>query len=291
MNLSEKLGYPKESKLVLIHADDAGLSHSENRATIKALENGMVSSYSVMVPCPWFYQMAEYASKNPQFDHGVHLTLTCEWDSYKFGPVLSSKEVPSLVDEHGYFFKDRQQVIDNATLEDLNKEIKAQIERAYVLGLQPSHLDSHMYSLGAKPEFLQLYRDIGKEYRLPVMLNNELIENFSGLNVDQIPQGSEIFVDTVYLGQYDLFKNDKLSSYYEESLLNLKVGFNLVLIHPAFEDAEMKSVTINHPNFGAAWRQIDLDFFTSDRCKKILSADDIHLISWNEIKEIMYPAP
>ena len=103
MNLSQKLGFDKTTKLLMIHADDAGLSHSENRATIKSLTHGIVNSYSMMVPCPWFYEMAVFAKNNPQYDNGIHLTLTCEWENYKFGPVLPVAEVPSLVNEAGYF--------------------------------------------------------------------------------------------------------------------------------------------------------------------------------------------
>ena len=104
MNITKRLGFPENSKLLIIHADDAGLSHSENRATIQSLEQGVVNSYSIMVPCPWFYEMANFAKNNPQYDCGVHLTLTCEWENYKFGPVLPITDVPSLVDENGFFF-------------------------------------------------------------------------------------------------------------------------------------------------------------------------------------------
>lgn len=114
MNLSQKLGYPENSKLLIIHADDAGLSHWENGATIQALKKGIVNSYSIMVPCPWFYEMASFAKENPQFDNGIHLTLTCEWENYKFGPVIPIREVSSLVDQNGYFHKSRMDFITNA---------------------------------------------------------------------------------------------------------------------------------------------------------------------------------
>ena len=285
----EALGFDQKVKLLIIHADDAGLSHAENRATIQALKKGIVNSYSIMVPCPWFYEIAEFAIQTPNFDYGIHLTLTCEWNSYKFGPVLSKKEVPSLVDNQGYFFKTRQEVIDNAILKELKNELCAQIERALSFGLQPSHLDSHMYTLGATDEFLAIYREIGQLYKLPVMLNSELISQFSGIPEQQLDMQNEVLIDRIYLGNLKDFEEGKLAEYYANSIKTLTPGLNMILIHTAFDDPEMKSITKNHPNFGAAWRQIDLEFFSSIECKTLLKEQGVEMISWKDIKNVLYP--
>src|SRR5664279_2586227 len=145
MNSLQKSGCPEKTKLLIIHADDAGLSHSKNIATIQSLEKGIVNSYSIMVPCLWFYEMAIFAKNNPHFDNGIHLTLTCEWGNYKFGPVSPASEVPSLVDENGYFYKTREELRKNASAEDVGKELQAQLEKAFKFGLKPTHIDSHMY--------------------------------------------------------------------------------------------------------------------------------------------------
>ena len=282
-------GNDNASKYLMIHADDAGLAHSENKATIKALKHGFVNSYSIMVPCPWFYEIAEFAIQNPNFDYGIHLTLTCEWNSYKFGPVLGVKEVASLVDQQGYFFKTRQEVIDNARQVDLKKELCAQIDKALSFGLKPSHLDSHMYTLGASREFLKIYREVGELYKLPVMLNSNLIQQVSGVGGEELDLTEDILIDHIYLGNMDDFEQGKLADYYANSLMNLKPGINMVLIHTAYDDDEMKAVTRNHPNFGASWRQIDLDFFTSERCAKILNDQQVKMISWKDIKGQRYP--
>lgn len=288
MGLSKSLGYTDDAKLLIVHADDAGLSHAENRATIEALKGGVVNSYSIMVPCPWFYEIAQFAKCNPQYDYGIHLTLTCEWNQYKFSPVLSQNEVPSLVDQQGYFFKDRQSVLNKANLEELRKELCAQIDRALAFGLQPSHLDSHMYTLGVSIEFLDLFREIGEIYKLPILLNGELIKMVSNCEPQELNLGKTPFVDQIYLGNFDEFNKGNLTAFYRETLLSLKPGFNMILIHPAFNDPEMKSITINHPNFGADWRQIDFDFFTSTACKNIITDQQIHLISWKDIKDLIY---
>lgn len=287
-NLSKNLGYQKDAKLLMIHADDAGLSYAENQATITALQKGSVNSYSIMVPCPWFYQMALFAKENSRYDYGIHLTLTCEWHSYKFGPVLSAKEVPSLVDENGFFYKSRKELLHHADPQEAKRELCAQIDRAIHFGLMPSHLDSHMYSLGASEELFNVYQELGKSYKLPIMLNRQLIEEMSGSKKLFKNSSLNVIVDHVHLGNYEAFKNGCLSNFYEDSLKNLPSGFNLLLIHPAFNSSEMRSITENHPNFGAEWRQIDLDFFTSKKCKDILIENQIKMVTWKDIKKLDY---
>lgn len=286
MNLSQKLGFPRETKLLIIHADDAGLSHSENMATIACLQHGIVNSYSIMVPCPWFYEIATFANDKPHFDHGIHLTLTCEWKNYKFGPVLPLSEVPSLVDEHGYFYKKRAQLKSSATIEDVEKELDAQIKKAIQFGLKPTHLDSHMYSAGASPEFWKVYRRLGKKYKLPVLMSRQFMD-MVGLDCKQNIVEDDLLIDKGYLGVFELFESGKLSDYYSQALENLESGLNIILIHPAFDDNEMKGITINHPNFGSEWRQIDFDSFTSKENKAKLKANDIQLITWNDIRNLL----
>lgn len=285
MNLSQKLGYPEDSKLLIIHADDAGLSHSENRATIQALQNGIINSYSIMVPCPWFYEMANFAKDNLQFDNGIHLTLTCEWKNYKFGPISPVNEVPTLVDKNGYFHKTRVDFINNAKPEEVKKELHAQIERALQFGLRPTHLDSHMCSLGVSPEFLEIYKELGKEYNLPVFINKQFVESIS-LSNKKYNYENTILADNLLIGNFTDFKKGELKKSYENALDNTKPGFNVFLLHPAFNDNEMQAVTKNHPNFGSEWRQIDFDYFTSEECKQKLKENNIQLITWKEIQAI-----
>jgi len=282
MNLAQKLGFSENTKLLIIHADDAGLSHSQNRATMQALEIGIVNSYSVMVPCPWFYEIAVFAKNNPQFDNGIHLTLTCEWENYKFGPVLPISEVPSLVDGNGHFYKKREELRKKATLEDVKKEIQAQIEKALQFGLNPTHLDSHMYSVGSSPEYLNIYRDLGKKYNIPVLMNRRLLE-MVGLNPDENIHKGDLIMANAHLGVYEDFEAGKLSDYYSEVLDNLVSGLNIVLIHPAFDDSEMKEITVNHPNFGSEWRQIDFNYFTSQDTMAKIKENKIEPITWNDI--------
>ncbi|MAL17087.1 MAG: hypothetical protein CL670_06185 [Balneola sp.] len=286
MNLAQKLGFSEKAKLLIIHADDAGLSHSENMATIQSLNNGIVNSYSIMVPCPWFYEMANFAKENSQLDHGIHLTLTCEWESYKFGPVLPISEVPSLVDENGYFFKSREDLRNHATASDIEKELNAQIKRALKFGLKPTHVDSHMYSVGARPDFFDVYRQLGNKYKLPVLMSKDLLK-MVGLNYEETIQKEDFLVDKAYCATFEDFQFGGLNNYYSDVIENLSAGLNIILIHPAFDDDEMKGITVNHPNFGSEWRQIDFDFFTDEKIKSALQKNSIELVSWGDIKKFI----
>lgn len=285
MSSGQKRGFSKDTKLLIIHADDAGLSHSENRATIQSLEKGIVNSCSIMVPCPWFYEIAVFAKNNPQYDCGIHLTLTCEWENYKFGPVLPVSEVPSLVDENGHFYRKREQLRENASIKDVKNELQAQIEKGIKFGFKPTHIDSHMYSVGACPEFLDIYRDLGKKYDLPVLINKQLME-LVGLDPRLNIKENDFLIDRTYVGDFEYYRTGKLKDFYDSVLEKLTCGLNLILIHPAFNDNEMKGITVNHPNFGSEWRQIDFDFFTNEQTKLKLRKNNIKLITWNDIKRI-----
>ncbi len=285
MKILNNLGLSEERKFLMIHADDAGLSHSQNRATIQALQKGMVNSYSIMVPCPWFYEMATFAKNNPQYDNGIHLTLTCEWENYRFGPVLPVSEVPSLVDENGYFFKNRDSLKKNAAADEVWRELNAQIETALDFGLRPTHIDSHMYSVAARPDFFKFYKDLEDEYNLPVLISTEMMK-VVGLDVEANIDKNDVPINKLHIGKKEDFEKGKLKDYYAGVFDNLSEGLNLLLLHPAFDDDEMKGITINHPNFGSKWRQIDLDYFTSQDCKTRLKESNIKLITWKEIKNV-----
>ncbi len=286
MNITEQMDYSKNSKLLIVHADDAGLSHAQNRAIIQGLKKGMINSYSMMVSCAWFYEIVKFAKANSQFDCGIHLTLTCEWENYKFGPVAPVSEVSSLIDKDGYFYAKREHIKREAVTEEVEIELRAQIERALAFGIKPTHLDSHMYSVGVRPDIYEVYKKLGTEYKLPVLVGDQLLkmvgfEHISGTG------DSEKLLEGIYIAEYPDFEKGGLRSYYEGVLDNLTPGLNLLLIHPAFDDDEMKGITVNHPNFGAEWRQIDFDYFTSEACKAKLKANNIRLITWKEVAKMM----
>src|SRR6266853_1644629 len=145
--LVERLGYPRDAKLLIVHADDLGAAHSINTASIKALESGLVSSASILITCPWLPEIAAYARAHPETDLGVHLTLTSEWSPYRWAPVLGRERVPSLLDSSGYLYSMENEAAAHVDIKEVEAEIRAQIARARALGIQPTHLDSHMGTL------------------------------------------------------------------------------------------------------------------------------------------------
>ena len=281
-SIQEKLGYSKDTKLLIIHADDIGVSHSENRATILAMEKGSVNSGSILVPCPWFPEIADYAKAHPEMDFGLHLALTSEWKFYKWGPVAGAQAVPGLVDVNRFLYPDWDGVRNHASAEEVEKELRAQITTAQKYGINITHLDSHMMALFLKPEYIEAYQKVGKEFKLPILMTREFIEWFE-MDPAKIIGPNDIVIDRVYMASSEDYKKG-MKNYYTEVLRGLKPGLNEILLHAAYNDEEMKAVTVGFVDYGAAWRQDDFDFFTSDACKQLLKEEKIQLITWKEIK-------
>lgn len=281
--LLKKLGYSPDTKLLIIHADDLGVAHSENRASLEALENGSVNSGSIMVPCPWFPEIAAWAKNHRDADIGLHLTLTAEWKHLKWGPVSSKEKVPGLVDDHGYFYDNVADVVKHATVAEVERELRAQIDRALTFGINPSHLDSHMGSV-VNEKFFATYLKVGKDYGIPVLLGKTWLEPFP--KIKSLISDKQPLIDQLIMAEPENYKTG-MAEFYTKSLNTLQPGVNVLLIHAAHDDAEMQAVTIEHPDYGAAWRQADYDFFTSEACKKLLAENNIQLITWREIGKAM----
>lgn len=152
--IAERLGHPADSKLLIIHADDLAVAHSVDAASFDALDKGAISSASVMVPSPWITEVVAYAKAHPNADLGLHLTLTSEWETYRWGSVEPADKVPSLLDSAGAFPRDEKLVAATAKPLEVEREIRAQINRALALGIRPTHIDSHMGALFTAPGYI-----------------------------------------------------------------------------------------------------------------------------------------
>jgi hypothetical protein len=174
---AEKLGWPAGAKVIIFHVDDAGMSYYSNQGAIKSIEKGIATSCSIMMPCPWAASFAKYAIQKG-YDAGLHLTLTSEWNDYRWPPLAGAKQVPGLTDKEWCLWPEVEDVVKHATADEVEAEIRAQIERALSIGLKPTHLDSHMGTLFASNAFLERYIKLGVEYGIPVMFpggNNKLL--------------------------------------------------------------------------------------------------------------------
>ncbi len=167
---AEKLGWKKDDRVLILHMDDAGMSYDSNWGIQQVLERGAARSLSVMMPCPWVPQMVHYLKAHPEADAGLHLTLTSEWHEYRWGPLAGVNAVPGLVDAEGAFWSSANAVVMRAGADEVDREIRAQLDRAERMGFHPTHLDSHMGTLFDKPEFLDKYVRLGIEKQIPVMI-------------------------------------------------------------------------------------------------------------------------
>lgn len=288
-SLAVRLGYPASAKLLIIHADDLAVAHAENLASVRAMKEGSVNSASVMVPCPWLPEVAEYAKNNPNHDLGLHLTLTSEWQPYKWGSVAPRSEVASLVDSNGYFYHECNAFSAHAKPEEVERELRAQIERAKAIGIEPTHFDSHMGCLFFEsPELFAIYLQLGREYHVPAMVSRDFLESvpeaYRKCVTDQ-----DIVVDRVLTANPSDYENG-MDNYYYNTLVNLDAGVNVLLIHTALDNEEMKGITAGHEGaWDAGWRQADYNFFTSEKCKKLLQEQGIQLITWREVGKVLKP--
>jgi len=155
---------------LIIHADDLGMSHAVNRATFEALEHGWVTSASILVPCPWFPEVAAWAKKHQDADLGIHLAVNSEWTGFRWGPLSGRGAVPSLLDDQGYMALLEEGVVQRARPDEVEKELRAQIDFARRAGVNITHLDSHMATLFRTPELFAVYRKLADSYRLPQLI-------------------------------------------------------------------------------------------------------------------------
>ena len=279
--IAERLGHPADSKLLIIHADDLAVAHSVDVATFDALEKGAISSASVMVPSPWITEVAAYAKAHPNADLGLHLTLTSEWDTYRWGSVEPADKVPSLLDSAGTFPRDEKVVAATAKPLEVEREIRAQMSRALALGIRPTHIDSHMGALFTTPELIATYVKVARDYRLP----------FLALRGDpraapQPPLSTQdVLLNAVIIAGPEI-PRDQWKAFYLKSIADLKPGLTEIIVHLGRDDSELQAVTVNHEPYGSAWRQRDYDVVTSPEFKKALQDNHVILVTWKELQKL-----
>lgn len=285
-NLTQRLGYSADAKLLIIHADDLALAHSQDMASFEALNQGAVSSASVMVPCPWLTEVADYAKAHLDADLGLHLTLTSEWKTYKWGPVAPRDQVPSLLDPQGYLYADAGEAVRHIKPEEAEREVRAQVETALKMGIHPTHLDSHMGTLFTKPALVAVLVNVAHEYHLPF-----LMLKIPGTPPDMYAalKPTDVILDHVFMAAPPI-KADEWLSYYTHILRTLPPGVSELIVHLAYDDAEMQAVTIDHPDYGSAWRQRDFNVLTSPEFRRVLAEDHIVLVSWRDLGRLL-PKP
>jgi len=279
--IAERLGYRADSKLLILHADDLAVAHSVDAASFDALDKGAVSSASVMVPSPWITEVAAYAKAHPNADLGLHLTLTSEWETYRWGSVESKDKVPTLLDAAGMFPNDERLVAATAKPHEVERELRAQVDRALALGIRPTHLDSHMGALFTTPELIATYINVARDYHLPF-----LALRGDPRSAPRPPLSTQdVLLDAVVIAGPQVAR-DQWMAFYLKSIADLKPGLTEMIVHLGRDDAELQAVTVNHEPYGSAWRQRDYDVVTSPEFKKALQDNPIILVTWKELQKV-----
>ena len=284
-----RLGWDKDSRVIIFHIDDAGLCHGANQAIFETFTKGVATSSSIMMPCAWVEEFAKEWKKNPNWDAGLHLTLTSEWDNYRWGPVSGFQQVPGLVDESGYMWGNVADVVKHATAEEVDREIRAQLALAERMGLKPTHLDVHMGTLFATPQYMEKYINLGIEKQIPVLFPGGHMQYL----LQESPFPKEVvttwakkiwesglpLVDDVITFTYDWKVENKLEQM-KKTLKDMKPGVTQVILHCAIPTEEFPFFTQS-----ATTRKGDYLLMIHPEFRKFLEDEKFILTTWRELKE------
>jgi chitin disaccharide deacetylase len=316
MNIAAALGYDRSQKLLIVNADDFGLCHATNQGIQQLLKAGAISSASVMMPCAWAKEAAHWSAIHPQYDVGVHLTFTSEWDVYKWGPVTRNADTTSLITVEGYFPDHCRTFSHRADPKQVWIEMIHQIELAQKWGIDPTHLDSHMgclYRLAMGRHFvaiLSLLLDVCVKYGLPFRFPRSLygrkmnivmeagakalakLADAKGivildylLDVPYAPDTAETYED-VEEETYDDVKNKMI-----KLLRGIRPGVTEIMIHPSWVTEELKEIAVrkNIPHWPR--RGIDFEMWLDPDIHQVLMEEDIRMIRWADLRALQRKAP
>ena len=287
-NWAEKLGYPAGKKVIMLHADDIGMCEEANIAADAQLKNDYIQSAAIMMPCPNAEEFVTWAINNPKEDVGLHLTLTSEWQKYRWGPVTNADQVAGLIDPDDNFWHEVPAVVEHASAEEVEKEIRAQIEKSIALGYRPDHIDSHMGTLFGHPSYVKVYLETAVEYGIPAMVidlaNPKVVELFRAQGYpidDNVIQMTHDYP----LPKLDFFTSAPKGDNYEDKIEKFKQliksippGLTEIIFHPSVETDQLKGIT-------NSWQQRvwEYEMFGDPDLIKFFEEEGIIFTNWKEI--------
>jgi predicted glycoside hydrolase/deacetylase ChbG (UPF0249 family) len=270
------LGYPVDARLLVLNADDFGMCNAINEAIIRTLKEGVVRSTSLMAPCPWALQAMHFLADHPEIPFGVHLTVICDSDDYSWGPVTSREKVPVLVDKAGHFHRPDSfpNILDQAGLDQLEREFKAQIEAVLAANLKPSHLDWHYLRIDSRADISDLMLQLAKEYGLAFRVTGRSV-------IEKVQSQGLPANDHDLLDSYTLNPVGK-PAHYAQMLQELPAGLSEWAVHPGLDNAELLALEPDGNHF----RQTDFDFWTSQHAKDIVKKEGIILLDYRALQAV-----
>jgi chitin disaccharide deacetylase len=272
---TELLGWAPDARMLIVNADDFGMYHAINAAVIDSIENGIASSCSLMVPCPWALHAMHLLRQRPQIPFGIHLTLVCDTALYRWGPLMAKEKVPSLLDEVGALFTpgEAPQLLAQARLDETELEFRAQINAVVDAGLTPTHLDFHCLADGGRDDMLDLTVALASEYGLAVRV--WLDPGRQRLRQRGLPVIDQPFLDSFSLGI------DGKSAQYAQLLRDLPVGLNEWAVHPGLGNQESQAI-----DGGWRVRRTDYEFLISPQARALLQQEGIIVIDYRPLQQV-----
>ncbi len=288
--LLKRLGFTPDDRVVIIHTDDIGMCQASVTAFAGLYEAGIISSGSVMVPCPWFLEAARFAREHPQADLGVHLTLTSEWETYRWGPVSTRELDTGLLDAEGCFPHRSETVWESAQPVAVQIELEAQVKRAIAAGMPLTHIDTHMGAV-IHPKFAEGYISLAWAYHLAAMAPrlDEAACMAEGLDaeaaaiivryISELESSGFPLID--YLIELPDSPGDRLEST-KQALASLEPGISHFAIHPAVDTPELRAMTHKW-----AYRTADYQDFLSQGLGEFIRQQGIQVIGYRAIQDVM----
>jgi len=284
---AERLGYPSGAKVIVLHANELGLAYETNAAGTKLLEDGPVRSAGTIVPAPWFADFANWAEAHPNADVGLELTLNAELPNYRYKPVTSTGLVPSLVGGDDFLWQLPVQTMVNATPADVERELRAQINRARSFGLHPSHLTTHLGTLVTRPDFMEVYLRIARQEWIPAMIVEVTPKQVERFRDQGFPLPDEVIAlledyplpkvdDLRFLGPADGYDAKKES--FLQLLADTSPGITQIAFAPAIESDALPRIVPN-----ADQRVWNAQLFADEEVRQALTAESVILTDWREI--------
>ena len=289
--LAERLGFAADARVAVVHADDIGMCHAANEGAFEALENGPATCGSVMVPCPWFSEAAARIRETPGLDIGVHLTLNAEWPHYRWGPVAGASAVPSLLDAEGYLPRTVAEVHQKARPEEVEVELRAQIDRALEAGIDVTHLDSHMGTV-LMPPLSEVYLGLAESYRLPLFLfrpTRTVLEQHGLVPARALIEQVVERAESIGVPLLDGFDADSLSfapgegePHNQARLAGLGRGVSYLICHPARGGEELDVIAPE-----AHCRDFERTFYGGEAGRRALEERGIQTVGMRALRDLM----